>query len=195
MADLFALLSRFIEYLFCWLPRPVYVSRIATAVRWTFGHAPRTFSGKIFWIVPLFQSYEELDLRADAVVFPPRVYWTKDGKEAAVGMVVVWRIGDAVRCAETVNGLNDMVRELGSTVLPELVGDFTLDELKRKAAGGEGRERGFNHHLTRKLGALLMPYGIAVDEAQLNFTSDRVRTFQLISPDTGGRTSTEFIIS
>ncbi len=60
------------------------------------------------------------------------------------------------------------------------------------AAGGEGRERGFNHHLTRKLGALLAPYGLVVDAAQLNFTSDRVRTFQLISPDSGGVTRMEF---
>ena len=192
--DLLELLARFLEYLFCWFPRPVYVSKVEAAVRWTLGRPPVLFTGTVFLLVPLFQQYEMMDLRADAVVFPPRTYWTKDLKEATVGMVVVWRVSDPVLCATTVNGLNDMVKELGATVLPELVGDFTLDELKRKAAGGEGRERGFSFHLQRKLAALLAPYGLAVDAAQLNFTADRTRTFLLVSPDSGGATRTEFLI-
>ncbi len=184
------LLAKIIEGLFCWLPRPVYVSRAWAAVQWTLGRNPKVHRGKVFLQTPLVQEYEEVDMRADAVVFPPRVYWTKDGKEAAVGMVVVWRVEDPLIVATTINGLDDFVREQGATALPELVGDFTLEELKRRAAGGEGKERGFSHFLKKKLNDLFAPYGIAIDSAQLNYTSDKVRTIQLVSPDTGGVTHT-----
>ena len=121
-----------------------------------------------------------MDTRAQASEFEPKVLWTRDGCEVAIGMVIVWRVDDPLRCAENVDGLNLLVSKLGEAVLPELVGSFTLDEMKRKAAGGEGREWGINAHLEKRLMAKFEKYGIVIDEACVNFSSDRVRTFKLI---------------
>ena len=177
---IFTVLGEILRVLVSWLPRPVYVSRREALVRWTLGREPRLFSGAVACYVPLFQEIERIDLRVDPAEFEPKVLWTRDGREVAVGMVIVWRVGDPLRCATLVNGLGYLVSRLGESVLPELVGSFTLEELKRKAAGGEGREWGINAHLERKLRAKFEPYGITVDEACVNFMSDRVRTFKLI---------------
>lgn len=179
MTGVFELFAKFLEYATAWLPRPVMVPRFQVLVRWTLRGAPRECQG-LTWIVPLVHHYEQVDMRTNAVEFEPKILWTKDGREAAVGMVVLWRIASALKCCETIDGLGEIVGRVGESVLPELVGEFTLEELKRKAAGGEGREWGFDQHLRRALGQVFEPYGITVDRARLNFTSDRVRTFKLI---------------
>lgn len=178
--NLFELFARLLEFLVVWVPRPVYVPKTDAVGRWTFGRDVTVFTGKLIWYVPLFQQMERVDLRADAMEFEPKVLWTKDGKEAAIGMTVVYRVADPTKCFTTVNGLSMLMARVGESVLPELVGSFTLDELKRKASGGEGREWGFDVHLRRALNTTFADYGISVDRARLNFTSDRVRTFKII---------------
>ena len=177
--SLLELLARFIEYLFVWFPRPIYTPRFEASVVWTGRREPVLKQG-LWAFVPLFQQTERVDLRDQATEFEPKVLWTKDGREAAVGMVVVWHVADALVCCKTVDSLGSLMSKLGESVLPELVGKFALEELKRKAAGGEGRGWGFDAHLRLALTQAFEPYGIAVRVARLNFTSDRVRTFKLI---------------
>jgi len=177
--NLLELLARFVEYLFVWFPRPVYTPQYEASVVWTGRRDPVVKTG-LWAFVPLFQATERVDLRDQATEFEPKVLWTRDGREAAVGMVVVWNVADPLVCCRRVDALGTMVSKLGESVLPELVGKFDLAELKRKAAGGEGREWGFDAHLRLALTQALDTYGLAVSVARLNFTSDRVRTFKLI---------------
>lgn len=183
MTGVFELLAKFLEYTTAWLPRPILVPRFEALVVWTLRGAPRLRQGLV-WIVPLVHHTERVDTRSNAVEFEPKILWTKDGREAAVGMVVLWRVADVLKCCEAVDGLADLVSRVGESVLPELVGRFTLEDLKRKAAGGEGKEWGFDTHLRTALAAVFDDYGIAVDRARLNFTSDRVRTLKLIGSGT-----------
>lgn len=177
--SLFDLIAKLLEYLVVWVPRPLLVAKYEAVIRWMTGHNPTRIYGLTWWM-PLIHQIERIDLRIDATEFEPKVLWTRDGKEVAIGMVIAWRVCDPVRCAETVNGLGTLVSRLGESVLPELVGQFTLEQLKRKAAGGEGREWAFDQHLRTALDRLFEPYGIEVASARVNFTSDRVRTFKLI---------------
>lgn len=180
MSGLLDLLAKFLEHAFSWLPRPEMVPRTQALIRWTFKKAPVNLHG-IVWIIPLFHAYEKIDLRAEACEFEPKVLWTKDGHEAAVGMTVIWKVSDPLLLCETVDDIDNLVSKIGEAVLPELVGKWPLADLKRKATGGEEREWGFDTHLKRALETILNPYGITVELARLNFTSDRVRTFKLIS--------------
>ncbi len=191
--ELFELLARFLEYLFVWFPRPILVSKYEALVRWKLGNPGQLIRGRLTWWMPLIHNIEQIDLRIDATEFEPKVLWTKDGKEVALGMVIAWKVGDPLVCAENVNGLNDLVTKLGESVLPELVGRFSLDDLKRKAAGGEGKEWAFDQHLVTALTSLFKPYGIEVVQARINFTSDKVRTFKVISGgNDGSRISATF---
>lgn len=175
----FDLIARLFEYLVVWVPRPLLVPPIQSCVRWTLGNEPVRLYGLSWWM-PLIHQIEHIDLRVDATEFEPKVLWTRDGKEAAIGMVIVWRVADPVLCARTVNGLGELVSRLGESVLPELVGRFSLEELKSKAAGGAGREWAFDTHLRKSLGECFAPYGIAIESARVNFTSERVRCFKII---------------
>ena len=180
MSTLGELLARFLEYLFIWMPRPVYCPPgIEAHVLWRRYKDPVVKRG--LWVtVPLFDYFEQIDTRLQASRFEPNTLWTKDGKEAAVGMLLIWRISDPLVAAEALDELGSFVIRSGESVLPELVGKFDLDDMKRKAAGGEGREWGFDQHLRTKLNSLFEKYGIEVTLALLNFTSDRTRTFKLI---------------
>lgn len=177
--SLLELLAHFLEQLFCWLPRPLYCPKYEAIVMWTGKRDPTVKQGLMLYI-PLFQDHERIDLREFPTEFEPKVLWTKDGKEVAVGMVVLWHVLDPLHCGERMAEVNNLVSKIGESILPELVGRFTLDEFKRKAAGGEGREWAFDQHLKTALNQLLEYYGIIADKARLNFTSDRVRTFKLI---------------
>jgi regulator of protease activity HflC (stomatin/prohibitin superfamily) len=189
VTSLVDLLSRLLEGAFAWLPRPQVVPEYAALVRWTLDRPPVLKSGLV-WIVPLLHTFERADLRAVPAEFEPKILWTKDGREAAIGMAVVWRVSDPlVYCKAIAYGVSELVSRVGESVLPELVGRFDLDDLKRKAAGGEGREWRFDAHLQTALGKVFEPYGISIDLARINFTSDRVRTLKLIGGDGAGRTA------
>lgn len=179
MSSLFDLLSRILEGLFAWLPRPVLIPRIDALVRWTLGRSPVVRQGLV-WIVPLIHHSERVDLRVNAYTFEPQVLWTKDGKEAAVGMVVLWRVSDALKLCETVDDLQHLVSKMAESVLPETVGRFALDELKARATGTADGKWGFDTLLQSALSKVFEPYGIAIENARLNFTSDRVRTLKVI---------------
>lgn len=173
------LIAKFLEYLVVWVPRPVLVPKFEALVRWTLARDPRVLRGFV-WYVPLIHTVERIDQRAQATEFEPKVLWTRDGREVAIGMAVVWRVDEPVVCAERVDGLGLLVSKLGESVLPEVVAALTLEELKRKAAGGEGREWGINAHLERRLATVFEEYGIVIDKARVNFTSGEVRTIKLI---------------
>jgi regulator of protease activity HflC (stomatin/prohibitin superfamily) len=177
--SVFDLIAKLLEAAFAWLPRPVLVPRIESMVRWTLSRPP-TLQAGLVWIIPLIHHYEIVDLRSYCYEFEPKVLWTRDGKEVAVGMAVLWRVDDPVKFGSSLDDPVQIVNRLGESVLPELVGGFTLDELKRKAAGGSGREWAFDTHLRKALGTAFEPYGIVVEMARLNFTSDKVRTLKLI---------------
>lgn len=176
---LFDLIAQGIHYLTAWLPRPLLIVRTQRAVVWFLWFKPRVLYGLI-GIIPLLEEHEVYDLRWDAEQFAPQTLWTKDAKDVALGLVVVWRVKDPLKAAESVNDLADMVEEVSESVLPELVAGFTLEELQRKVAGGEGREWSFNQHLTTRAGKLLERYGLEVDYARVNFTASRPRTFNLL---------------
>jgi regulator of protease activity HflC (stomatin/prohibitin superfamily) len=179
VTSLFDLLSRLLEGLFAWLPRPVLVPQFRAMARWTLARPPMLKSGLV-WVVPLVHEYELVDLRVNACEFEPKVLWTKDGREVAVGMLVMWRVSDPLLLCRGVDGMRGLVSRVGESVLPELVGRFDLEALKRKAAGGAAGEWGFDEHLRIELDKVFAPYGITVETARLNFTSDRVRTYKLI---------------
>ncbi len=178
--SLLDVLAQLLQYLTCWLPRPIIApAGIKAVVRWRLSLDPRVLYGFVV-VIPLIDKWEEIDLRFDPTEFEPVVVWTRNGRDVAVGMVIVWRVGDPLLCARRVNDLTRLVSKLGESLLPELVGEFDLEDFKRKAAGGEGRQWSLNAHLTTRARSLLIPYGIEVEQVRSNFTTERVRTFKLI---------------
>ena len=180
--ELLQFIANLLQGITSWFPRPVYCPISQADVVWTGKRDPVVKQG--LWVhVPLFQEKERIDLRDQPIEFEPKTVWTKDGKTVAVGMVVIWFVEDALLCGTTVDEVDSLVPRSGESVLPETVGAFVLNDFKRKAIGGEGREWAFDTHLRTALSALVKPYGVGIRMARLNFTDDRVRTFKLIGND------------
>ena len=180
--NLFDLFARLLEHAFAWCPRPIYVPLPKMLVRWTGERLPVARRGLCVW-VPLFQEIEVIDLREQAAEFEPKVLWTKDGRDVGVGMVVVWQVEDAILTCTMVDDIDLFVVRVGESVLPELVGGFDMEELKRKAAGGSSHEWGFDTHLRQALRNKFKRYGLKIVSARLNFTTERVRTIKLVGSE------------
>lgn len=178
MTGLGQILGQVLEILTDLIPRPVYVPRCQRGAVWFLWWGPWSVYGPLI-VWPICMELETIDVREDATVFEPTVLWTKDGREVAVGAVLTWAVGDAKVALDTVNDITSFVGEKLESVLPTLVGQYDLEELQRKAAGGEGREWALNRHLLSATVALLEPYGIRVIDARVNFTS-RARVFRLL---------------
>ncbi len=185
---LFDLLAQFLQYLVSWVPRPILVPEFMACVRWTLGRQPELVTA---WgiEIPLIHHIERCDLRWDATEYEPKILWTKDGHEVALGMVIMWKITDPLLCASSVNDLHAFAQEIGESILPEIVGRYTLAEFKSKAAGGEEGQWALNTHLTRNAKKLFSQYGVEIDYARVNFTSDRVRTLKHIGSALGAHTA------
>jgi regulator of protease activity HflC (stomatin/prohibitin superfamily) len=172
------LIAKGLEILTDLIPRLKLVPRTCRAVVWILGFRPRALYGLLV-IWPVFETVEDADLREDATRFQPTVLWTKDGHEVAVGSVLTWAIEDPVTVHETINDVQGWVEEKTESVLPELVGAYTLSELQRKAAGAADGKWALNQHLLVKAKKLLEPKGIRAIDARVSFTS-RTRVFRLL---------------
>jgi hypothetical protein len=187
---LFDLLANLLQYLVVWVPRPFLVNPTQAYVRWTLGGAPKLVKG---WglNIPLIHQSERMDVRTDACECEPKNLWTKDGFVIALGIAFSWRISDPLRVASRINDLHTFTARMAESVLPELVGTYTLADFKRRCAGGEGRQWGANALLRTKLQGLFDDYGISIDEAYVNFTDDKVQTIKLIG---GGNESSSISV-
>lgn len=181
MGALGDILGKVLEILTDFIPRPIFVPKRERAAVWLMWWGPWSLYGPfIHW--PIFMDYELYDIREDATVFDAPVLWSKDGKEVAIGAVLTWRVVDPKIVATEINDFSDWVGEKVESILPKLVAQYTLEDLQRKVAGGEGREWGLNRHLFEAAKAFLEPRGFEVIDVRINFTA-KTRVFRLLQSD------------
>ena len=59
--------------------------------------------------VPLYERWEDYSILWDASEFRPCVLVTKDGREVAVGFVLIWRVAEPLTAATTIDEAEAMV--------------------------------------------------------------------------------------
>ncbi len=186
--DFLSLLAKGLEIITSFLPRPMLVPKTQRAVVWILGFAPRSLYGLLI-IWPLVETVETADLREEATPFEPTVLWTKDGQEVSIGAVLTWAIADPRAAHGRVGDLTEWIGEKVESILPRIVGTYTLVELQRKAAGGEGREWALDRHLLVEAEKMLSPYGVKAISARVNFTA-RTKVYRVITGRGGPQTET-----
>ncbi|MDQ3018628.1 MAG: slipin family protein [bacterium] len=80
-------------------------------------------------VVPIFQSYQKVDMRIKAVDVPNQETITKDNISASVNAVIYYRIADAQKAIIEVENFYYAVSQLAQTTMRNVVGEVTLDEL------------------------------------------------------------------
>lgn len=177
---IFGVLGEFVRLLLSWLPRPYLVNVTERGVLFRRGRPPILKAPGFRWHTPLFSTVERYSILKDASAFEPAVLPTKEGKPVAVGFVIVWHIDpcNVVTAATTTDDLDEMVGEIGESLLPPLVLGFSFDELLERVRGARGMTT-VNASLKNDAQELLEPYGVTVDSARVNFLAP-VRVLRLL---------------
>lgn len=80
-------------------------------------------------VIPVFQSYQKVDMRVRAVDVPDQEAITKDNISVTVNAVIYYRISDAPRAILEVENVYYAVSQLAQTTMRNVVGEVDLDEL------------------------------------------------------------------
>lgn len=80
-------------------------------------------------VIPIFQSYQKIDMRIKAVDVPNQEAITKDNISVSVNAVIYYRVDAAERAVIEVENFFYAVSQLAQTTMRNVVGEVTLDEL------------------------------------------------------------------
>lgn len=80
-------------------------------------------------VVPIFQSYQKVDMRIKAVDVPDQEAITKDNISVKVNAVIYYKVKDANKAIIEVENFFYAVSQLAQTTMRNVVGEVNLDEL------------------------------------------------------------------
>lgn len=83
-------------------------------------------------VIPVFQSYEKIDMRVRAVDVPNQEAITKDNISVTVNAVIYYKISEAEKAILEVEDVYYAVSQLAQTTMRNVVGEVDLDELLSK---------------------------------------------------------------
>lgn len=80
-------------------------------------------------VIPIFQSFQKIDMRIKAVDVPDQEAITKDNISVRVNAVIYYKVGDAEKAIIEVENFYYAVSQLAQTTMRNVVGEVNLDEL------------------------------------------------------------------
>lgn len=80
-------------------------------------------------VIPIFQSYQKVDMRIKAVDVPDQEAITKDNISVTVNAVIYYKLSDAEKAVIEVENFFYAVSQLAQTTMRNVVGEVDLDEL------------------------------------------------------------------
>ena len=105
------------------------INQYERGVRFTLG----VFSGIMEpgWrlVVPVFQSFQKVDIRVKAVDVPDQNAITKDNVSVTINAVIYYKVSDAAKAFIEVEDFRYAISQYSQTTMRNIVGEVTLDEL------------------------------------------------------------------
>jgi len=80
-------------------------------------------------VIPIFQSYQKIDMRIKAVDVPDQEAITKDNISVTVNAVIYYKVRNAEKAVIEVENFYYAVSQLAQTTMRNVVGEVNLDEL------------------------------------------------------------------
>ena len=126
------------EILFFWLVITVLFILLASikqineyerGVKFQFGKYIGIMSPGWRIVIPIFQTYQKVDIRVKAVDVPDQDAITKDNVSVNVNAVLYYKVANAESAILKVEYFDYAVSQLAQTTMRDLVGEVTLDEL------------------------------------------------------------------
>ncbi len=108
------------------------VNQYQRGVKFTLGKFTKIMEPGWRLVVPIFQSYQKVDMRVKAVNVPDQQAITKDNISVTVNAVIYYKVIEASKAILEVEDFYYAVSQLAQTTMRNLVGEVDLDELLSK---------------------------------------------------------------
>ncbi|PIR97016.1 MAG: hypothetical protein COT91_03780 [Candidatus Doudnabacteria bacterium CG10_big_fil_rev_8_21_14_0_10_41_10] len=136
------------------------INQYQLGVRFTLGKYTGLMSPGWRLVIPVFQSYQKVDLRVRAVDVPDQEAITKDNISVRVNAVIYYKVSHAEKVVLEVENFRYAVSQLAQTTMRNVVGEVQLDELLANRDDVSSRIRTIVDKATD-------PWGIKVDSVEL----------------------------
>lgn len=136
------------------------INEYQRGIKFTFGKFSSVMQPGWRLVIPIFQSYQKVDIRTKVVDVPEQEAITKDNVSVKVNAVVYYSIFDAKLAICDVENFYYAVSQLALTTMRNIVGTVTLDELLSQ------RDK-LSDRLTEIIDKDSDPWGIRVNSVEL----------------------------
>ena len=146
------------------LPSIKQINEYERGVKYTLGKFSKIMNPGWNLVLPIFQSYDKVDIRTKAVDVPEQEAITKDNVSVKINAVIYYKIFDASKSVLAVENYYYAVSQLAQTTMRNVVGSVTLDELLSE------REK-LSDQICQIIDAATDPWGIKVENVELKDVS------------------------
>lgn len=136
------------------------VNEYEKGVLFSFGKFTRILDAGWHVVLPIFQSFQKVDVRTRAVDVPEQEAITKDNVSIRINAVLYYRIFDASKSVLAVKDFWYAVSQLAQTTMRNAVGAVTLDELL-------GEREKISQQICSIIDEATDPWGIQVENVEL----------------------------
>lgn len=105
------------------------INQYERGVRFTMGRFSNIMEPGWRVIIPIFQSYQKVDMRTKAVDVPDQNAITRDNVSVRVNAVIYYKVSDAQKAIIEVEDFRFAISQYAQTTMRNIVGEVTLDEL------------------------------------------------------------------
>jgi regulator of protease activity HflC (stomatin/prohibitin superfamily) len=105
------------------------INQYERGVRFTIGKYSGIMEPGWRLVIPVFQSYQKVDMRTKAVDVPDQNAITRDNVSVRVNAVIYYKVSDASKSIIEVEDFRYAVSQYAQTTMRNIVGEVTLDEL------------------------------------------------------------------
>ncbi len=105
------------------------INQYERGVKFTLGRFSKIMEPGWRLVVPVFQSYQKVDMRVKAVDVPDQNAITRDNVSVAVNAVIYYKVASAEKAIIEVEDFFYAVSQYAQTTMRNIVGEVTLDEL------------------------------------------------------------------
>ncbi len=105
------------------------INQYQRGIRFTLGKFTGIMEPGWRLVIPVFQSYQKVDIRTKAVDVPDQNAITRDNVSVRVNAVIYYKVSDASKAIIEVENFQHAISQYAQTTMRNIVGEVTLDEL------------------------------------------------------------------
>ena len=140
------------------------INEYERGVKFTLGKFSKIMNPGWRIVVPIFQSYQKVDIRTKAVDVPEQDAITKDNVSVRINAVIYYKVFDASKAVLEVENFYFAVGQLAQTTMRNAVGSVSLDELLSE------RDK-ISEEICNIIDKATDPWGIKVENVELKDVS------------------------